>query len=281
MSKLENPDCISEEPGDDDDEVICVSSGSSELSEDERSKGAWRNGPTTGRPRKRVRSQESAPRGRRRNVQARKSTGVPPKWRSEQVDKSDSALSDESDTESSSRVPSEPGRRYPKGGKKWSAIVAHNSNSESGSQNSKPSPSCENPGGDRNGKGNSAHAEPEPEPSSSAQATPDVSTDEESLCDGLSARESILKLDGWNLLDATDSSRETFCKEYSFKGFNEAWNFMSQVTVKLQVMNHHPDWHQVNNKVKVSLPSSDADGLTSKDSILAEFMDKVAKGINV
>jgi hypothetical protein len=44
---------------------------------------------------------------------------------------------------------------------------------------------------------------------------------------------------GWSL-DPT--GRDAITKTYNFIDFNQAWEFMSQIAIVAEEMNHHPEW---------------------------------------
>ena len=58
-------------------------------------------------------------------------------------------------------------------------------------------------------------------------------------------------------------------REIEFKDFIEAFGFMTQVALLAQQANHHPEWSNVYNKVKINLNTHDAGGITKKDFDLA------------
>lgn len=58
-------------------------------------------------------------------------------------------------------------------------------------------------------------------------------------------------------------------REYSFKDFIEAFGFMTKVALLAQQANHHPEWSNVYNKVKIQVTTHDAGGITEKDFDLA------------
>jgi len=62
-------------------------------------------------------------------------------------------------------------------------------------------------------------------------------------------------------------------REFTFKDFKEAFAFMTSIAAVAEQMNHHPEWSNVYNKVKVRLSTHDAGGITSKDFDLAEKID--------
>ncbi|VDM58066.1 unnamed protein product [Angiostrongylus costaricensis] len=78
---------------------------------------------------------------------------------------------------------------------------------------------------------------------------------------------------GWKTVEGRDAIR----KEFQFKDFNEAFGFMTQVALKAEKMDHHPEWFNVYNKVDITLSTHDCNGLSQKDITLAKFIDSVKK----
>lgn len=63
---------------------------------------------------------------------------------------------------------------------------------------------------------------------------------------------------------------------FMFADFSEAFSFMTRVALLAEKMNHHPDWHNVWNRVEVKLSTHDAGNtVTEKDRQLADAIDKV------
>ncbi len=58
-----------------------------------------------------------------------------------------------------------------------------------------------------------------------------------------------------------------------FKDFNEAWGFMNRVALLAERMDHHPEWSNVWNVVRIGLSTHDAGGLTNRDVKLATAID--------
>lgn len=77
---------------------------------------------------------------------------------------------------------------------------------------------------------------------------------------------------GWQVLDDRDAIQKTF----QFTSFVQAWGWMSQMAIRAEKLNHHPEWSNVYNRVDVILTTHDADGLTELDVKLARAMDKAA-----
>lgn len=78
----------------------------------------------------------------------------------------------------------------------------------------------------------------------------------------------------WSL---DETGRDALVKEFTFEDFNQAFGFMSRVALKAEKMNHHPEWFNVYNRVKITLSTHDVNGLSTRDIRLADFIDQVAK----
>lgn len=50
---------------------------------------------------------------------------------------------------------------------------------------------------------------------------------------------------------------------------------MARVALLAQAADHHPDWSNVYNRVRITLSTHDAGGLTEKDVALAEQIDQL------
>ncbi len=77
-------------------------------------------------------------------------------------------------------------------------------------------------------------------------------------------------LDGWKLAD------EKLHRDFQFSNFVEAFGFMTQVAIIAEKMDHHPEWSNVYNRVRVDLTTHDAKGITELDFSLAAEMNKIA-----
>jgi 4a-hydroxytetrahydrobiopterin dehydratase len=76
-------------------------------------------------------------------------------------------------------------------------------------------------------------------------------------------------LPNWTVAADPEAIRRTF----SFRDFNEAWGFMSRVALLAEKHDHHPDWSNVWNTVRIALSTHDAGGLTENDVKLARAID--------
>ena len=68
---------------------------------------------------------------------------------------------------------------------------------------------------------------------------------------------------------------KTIKKEFKFNNFIEAFGFMSKVALLSERMDHHPNWQNTYNKVKIELTTHDQGGITNNDLKLAESIDKL------
>ena len=74
---------------------------------------------------------------------------------------------------------------------------------------------------------------------------------------------------GWQ----REEQRDAITREFVFADFNRAFAFMTQVALAAEKADHHPEWLNVYNKVRVTLSTHDAGGVTQKDLELARFAD--------
>jgi 4a-hydroxytetrahydrobiopterin dehydratase len=65
-------------------------------------------------------------------------------------------------------------------------------------------------------------------------------------------------------------------RQYEFADFVAAFQFMAGTALVAQGMDHHPEWFNVWNKVRVDLATHDAGGVTELDVKLAHSMEKLA-----
>jgi len=72
------------------------------------------------------------------------------------------------------------------------------------------------------------------------------------------------------------STPESIRREFRFKDFSQAWGFMTRVALLAEKHDHHPDWSNVWNTVRIVLNTHDAGGLTHKDVALAQAIDALA-----
>lgn len=73
----------------------------------------------------------------------------------------------------------------------------------------------------------------------------------------------------WSLAEGRDAIR----REFRFRDFSQAFGFMTRVALLAEQHNHHPEWFNVWNLVRIELSTHDAGGLTEKDVALARAID--------
>jgi 4a-hydroxytetrahydrobiopterin dehydratase len=66
-------------------------------------------------------------------------------------------------------------------------------------------------------------------------------------------------------------------REYKFADFVTAFGFMSSAALIAQRMDHHPEWFNVWNTVRIDLTTHDAGGITTLDVKLAQAMEELAR----
>lgn len=82
----------------------------------------------------------------------------------------------------------------------------------------------------------------------------------------------MVKVSGWENF-VNESGKNAIKRNFEFNNFISAFSFMTQVAIKAEKMDHHPEWFNVYNKVNVVLTTHDAGDVTEKDQKLAEFMN--------
>ncbi|MFH1413712.1 MAG: 4a-hydroxytetrahydrobiopterin dehydratase [Candidatus Omnitrophota bacterium] len=74
----------------------------------------------------------------------------------------------------------------------------------------------------------------------------------------------------WQLIDD-----KTITKEFKFKDFKQAKHFFDLVAEKAEEQGHHPNFALNYNKLKITLFTHAAGGLTENDFIMAKIIDQL------
>ena len=82
-------------------------------------------------------------------------------------------------------------------------------------------------------------------------------------------KKELTNLPGWSIANGK------LHKDFVFKDFIEAFGFMSTAALHIEKMNHHPEWFNVYNKIKVDLTTHDAGGITQNDINLARILNSL------
>ena len=92
-------------------------------------------------------------------------------------------------------------------------------------------------------------------------------------------QEYLDEVSGWRLAESTDANLlktgfgAKICKEYKFKDFIGAVNFVNHIADIAEAEGHHPDIHVFYNKVVLELSTHAIGGLSENDFILAAKID--------
>ena len=85
-------------------------------------------------------------------------------------------------------------------------------------------------------------------------------------------KEQVANLDGWKVVSGKIN------KTFEFEDFVQAFSFMTRVAMEAEKMNHHPEWFNVYNRVRIDLVTHDVGGISNYDIELAKTIDRLAKG---
>src|SRR5574341_2623653 len=86
-------------------------------------------------------------------------------------------------------------------------------------------------------------------------------------------KEVLKTLPGWKVV------KGKLHKEYEFDSFIRAFSFMTAAAITAESMNHHPEWFNVYNKVRVDLVTHDLGGISTFDIILDSKMERLASSL--
>ena len=81
--------------------------------------------------------------------------------------------------------------------------------------------------------------------------------------------ENLTELDKWTL------DGDAIRKEWEFRDFSEAMDFINMMAVIAEKHNHHPQLFNVYNRVILRFNTHDAGGITEKDINIAKELDKI------
>lgn len=82
----------------------------------------------------------------------------------------------------------------------------------------------------------------------------------------------LAKVPEWHAV----AGRDAISKTFQFADFKRAFAFMTQVALKAEQMDHHPEWFNVYSRVDITLSTHDAGGVTALDVALAHYCDEIA-----
>jgi 4a-hydroxytetrahydrobiopterin dehydratase len=74
-----------------------------------------------------------------------------------------------------------------------------------------------------------------------------------------------------------DAKLGSITREFVLSDFLSAFEFMKQIAIEAENHNHHPEWRNVYNKVRITWTTHDVQGLSIKDIELAHLCDQLFK----
>lgn len=81
----------------------------------------------------------------------------------------------------------------------------------------------------------------------------------------------LLHLPDWEYSD------DAIHAEFEFDNFKDCFSAMSRIAFECEALNHHPEWQNVYNTLKISLSTHDVDGVTQKDFDLAQAIEHIVE----
>ncbi len=93
------------------------------------------------------------------------------------------------------------------------------------------------------------------------------------MADKIGAQALCDQVAGWS---PVEGGRDAVRKVFKFADFKTAFAFMTQVALKAEQIDHHPEWFNVYNTVDITLSTHDANGVTALDLELAQFIEGAA-----
>ena len=81
----------------------------------------------------------------------------------------------------------------------------------------------------------------------------------------------IESLQDW---DYCDNALNT---DFEFNNFKDCMSAMNRIAFECELLNHHPEWKNVYNKLEIRLTTHDAGGVTESDFKLAKSINKIVE----
>ena len=67
--------------------------------------------------------------------------------------------------------------------------------------------------------------------------------------------------------------RDSIEKEYFFSNFKDCFEFMKAIAAKAEELQHHPEWFNVYNRLRITWSTHDCQGLSISDVEMAEYCE--------
>lgn len=81
----------------------------------------------------------------------------------------------------------------------------------------------------------------------------------------------LLRFPDWEFYD------DALHADFEFDNFKDCFSAMSRIAFECEALNHHPQWTNVYNELKITLSTHDAKGVTEKDFKLAEAIEAIVE----
>ncbi len=94
-------------------------------------------------------------------------------------------------------------------------------------------------------------------------------SDEYIRLDEKQIRDELAALKDWSIKEGR------LTKTVRFKDFNQAFGFMTRVALYAERLNHHPEFYNVYNTVRIELITHDINGISNYDFRLARIIDGI------
>lgn len=88
------------------------------------------------------------------------------------------------------------------------------------------------------------------------------------------AAEQLQALPLWTL----DAQAGAIAREFVLADFMQAFAFMTQIALAAEKHNHHPEWSNVYNRVRITWTTHDVKGLSTNDIAMARLCDQAFAG---
>ncbi len=79
------------------------------------------------------------------------------------------------------------------------------------------------------------------------------------------------KLEEWDYFDGAIHT------EYEFENFKDCFSAMSRIAFECEALNHHPNWTNTYNVLKISISTHEENGVTEKDFKLAHAIETIVE----
>ncbi|WP_452221965.1 4a-hydroxytetrahydrobiopterin dehydratase [Lacinutrix salivirga] len=81
----------------------------------------------------------------------------------------------------------------------------------------------------------------------------------------------LLQFPDWDFYD------NAIHAEFEFDNFKDCFSAMSRIAFECEAQQHHPNWSNTYNTLKITLFTHDANGVTTKDFKLAEAIEAIVE----